>query len=273
MQKIVSILGVVASVLFATAPQFSTLQPKTAAWLTLLGTVSTAVSGAIARFGERNIYITITGVLIAVLSVVANAGDLIPANITFILTVAGTAIAAFGKSLFNIGADPDSNDDQPKYTNYLIPVLLLGIVGSTAACDKSTEYAKTLDRVAGYVGTGLDLVEYQVGNGQLAKDPAIAITTALITVNEINGQLITETKKYVTPDGKSLNLDQSGKDKLLAIVGSSRNVATGLLANEAFTSIPTDKRQKYIVLINEITATLDVVGQLINTVKVQGVSK
>lgn len=271
MQKIVSILGVVASVLFATAPQFSTLQPKTAAWLTLLGTVATAASGAISKFGERNIYITVTGVLIAVLSVVANAGELIPANITFILTVAGTAIAAFGKSLFNIGTDPNSDgDDQPKYTNYMIPVLLLGLAGSTAACDKSTEYAKTLDRVAGYVGTGLDLVEYQVGTGQLAKDPAIAITTALITVNEINGQLIIETKKYISADGKSLNIDQAGKDKLLAIVNSSRNVATSLIANPSFASIPDDKRQKYIILINEITATIDVVGQLINTVKVQG---
>ena len=270
MQKIVSILGVVASVLFATAPQFSTLQPKTAAWLTLLGTVATAASGALTKFGERNIYITVTGVMIAVLSVVANAGDLIPANITFILTVAGTAIAAFGKSLFNIGTDVNSDDDQPKYTNYLIPVLLIGLAGSTAACDKSTEYAKTLDRVAGYVSTGLDLVEYQVGTGQLAKDPAIAITTALITVNEINGQLIVETKKYISADGKSLNIDQAGKDKLLAIVNSSRSVATGLLANPSFASIPDDKRQKYIVLINEITATIDVVGQLIDTVKVQG---
>lgn len=270
MQKIVSILGVVASVLFATAPQFSTLQPKTAAWLTLLGTVATAASGALTKFGERNIYITVTGVMIAVLSVVANAGELIPANITFILTVAGTAIAAFGKSLFSIGADSNTDDDQPKYTNYLIPVLLLGLAGSTAACDKSTEYAKTLDRVAGYVGTGLDLVEYQVGTGQLAKDPAIAITTALITVNEINGQLIVETKKYISADGKSLNIDQAGKDKLLAIVNSSRSVATGLLANQSFASIPDDKRQKYIVLINEITATIDVVGQLIDTVKVQG---
>lgn len=269
MQKIISILGVAASVLFATAPQFTAIQPKTAAWLTLLGTVATAASGALIKFGSANIYVTITGVAIAVLSVIGGAGDLIPANLTFILTVAGTAIAAFGKSLFNI--DKADNDDtiNPRFTNLLLIVGLAGAVGFTSACDKSKEFVKTLDRVSGYVGTGLDLTENQVRAGKLAQAPALAITTALITINEINGQLIIETKKYVSPDGKTLIIDAAGKSKLMAIVKSSQDVSTGLLANPAFTSLPDETRNKYIKLIQEITATVEIVGELIQTVQVK----
>ena len=269
MEKIISILGVASSVLFATAPQFTALQPKTAAWLTLLGTVATAASGALAKFGASNIYITITGVCIAILSVLGGASDLIPENLTFILTVAGTAIAAFGKSLFGITKDDDNDTINPRYTNFLLIAGLAGLVAATSACDKSKEFVKTLDRVSGYVGTGLDLTENQVRAGKLPQAPALAITTALITINEINGQLIIETKKYVSPDGKTLTLDAAGKSKLLAIVKSSQDVSTGLLANPAFTSLPDETRNKYIKLIQEITATVEIVGELIQTVQVK----
>lgn len=270
MQKIISILGVVSSVLFATAPQFTSLQPKTAAWLTLLGTVATAASGALAKFGASNIYITVTGVCIAILSVLGGAGDLIPENLTFVLTVAGTAIAAFGKSLFNIDkGDDDSNTINPRFSGWVLILGLGAMVATSTACDKSKEFVKTLDRVSGYVGTGLDLTENQVRAGKLDKDPALAITTALITINEINGQLIVEAKKYVSPDGKTLTLDAAGKTKLLTIVKSSQDVAIGLLANPTFTALPTETRNKYIKLIQEITATIDIVGELIQTVQVK----
>lgn len=271
MQKIISILGVVASVLFATAPQFSTIQPKTAAWLTLIGTVATAASGALVRFGAQNIYITIIGVVIAVFGVLAGAGDLIPENITFVFTVIGTAVAALGKSLFNIEKTDDDDTINPdRYLGFILLAGLIGMAGMTTGCDKSKEYAKTLDRVSGYVGTGLELVEFQVRAGQLEKDPAVAIVTALNAVNEINGQLIAESRKHVSPDGKTLVLDSESKGKLLAIVASSQNVAVGLINNPTFQSIPQDKRDKYTILIKEITATVDILGQLINAVKVQG---
>ncbi len=105
--------------------------------------------------------------------------------------------------------------------------------------------------------------------GKLPQAPALAITTALITINEINGQLITETKKYVSPDGKTLIIDAAGKSKLLSIVKSSQDVSTGLLANPAFTSLPNETRNKYIKLIQEITATVEIVGELIQTVQVK----
>lgn len=277
MQKIISILGVISAVLFATAPQFSAIDPKIAAILTLIGTVATAATGALVRFGVSNIYITIVGVAIAVLSVLGGATDLLPANIVTVLTIAGTAIAAFGKSLFGLGDDDDDDNDE----NPIIPsrgwrdtglaILLIPTLAiSLSACNGSKEYVKTLNRVSGYVNTGLTMVEYQVDRKQISNEAALAITSALTTVNTINGELIVESKKYVSADGKTLTLNQEGKSKLLAIVTASQNVSTSLLLNPAFLALPEGQRMKYVSLIRELTATVDVLSQLINAVKVEG---
>ena len=276
MQKIISILGVISAVLFATAPQFTTIQPKTAAVLTLIGTVATAASGALIRFGISNIYVTVIGVLIAVISVLAGANDIIPDNVVTVLTIAGTAIAALGKSLFGIDKDDDDNDSGNSIIGSSLRNSGLGLIvlilaaSSLTACDKDREFVKTMDRAAGYIQTGLDLVEYQADNNQISPASAIAITSALQAVNTVNGELIAETKNHLSEDGKSLKLNTASKAKLLAIVESSKNVAINLLSNPQFTSLPEDKRVKYTVLIRELTATIDVVGQLINAVKTEG---
>ena len=276
MQKIISILGVISAVLFATAPQFTAIQPKTAAILTLIGTVATAASGALIRFGISNIYVTVIGVLIAVISVLAGANDIIPDNVVTVLTIAGTAIAALGKSLFGIDKDDDDNDSGNSIIGSSLRNSGLGLIvlilaaSSLTACDKDREFVKTMDRAAGYIQTGLDLVEYQADNNQISPASAIAITSALQAVNTVNGELIAETKNHLSEDGKSLKLNTASKAKLLAIVESSKNVAINLLSNPQFTSLPEDKRVKYTVLIRELTATIDVVGQLINAVKTEG---
>lgn len=276
MQKIISILGVISAVLFATAPQFTAIQPKTAAILTLIGTVATAASGALIRFGISNIYVTVIGVLIAVISVLAGANDIIPGNVVTVLTIAGTAIAALGKSLFGIDKDDDDNDSGNSIIGSSLRNSGLGLIvlilaaSSLTACDKDREFVKTMDRAAGYIQTGLDLVEYQADNNQISPESAIVITSALQAVNTVNGELIAETKNHLSEDGKSLKLNTASKAKLLAIVESSKNVAINLLSNPQFTSLPEDKRVKYTVLIRELTATIDVVGQLINAVKTEG---
>lgn len=276
MQKIISILGVISAVLFATAPQFTAIQPKTAAILTLIGTTATAASGALIRFGMSNIYVTIIGVLIAVISVVGGASDIIPGNVVTILTIAGTAIAAVGKSLFGIDKDDDDNDSGNSVIGSSLRGSGLGLIAlilatsTLTACDKDREFVKTMDRAAGYIQTGLDLVEYQADNNQISPESAIVITSALQAVNTVNGELIAETKNHLSEDGKSLKLNTASKAKLLAIVESSKNVAINLLSNPQFTSLPEDKRVKYTVLIRELTATIDVVGQLINAVKTEG---
>ena len=274
MQKIISILGVISAVLFATAPQFTAIQPKTAAILTLIGTVATAASGALIRFGISNIYVTVIGVLIAVISVLAGANDIIPDNVVTVLTIAGTAIAALGKSLFGIDKDDDDSGNSVIGSSLrgsgLSLIALILAVSSLTACDKDREFVKTMDRAAGYIQTGLDLVEYQADNNQISPESAIVITSALQAVNTVNGELIAETKNHLSEDGKSLKLNTASKAKLLAIVESSKNVAINLLSNPQFTSLPEDKRVKYTVLIRELTATIDVVGQLINAVKTEG---
>ena len=274
MQKIISILGVISAVLFATAPQFTAIQPKTAAVLTLIGTVATAASGALIRFGISNIYVTVIGVLIAVISVLAGANDIIPDNVVTVLTIAGTAIAALGKSLFGIDDDDDDSGNSVIGSSLrgsgLSLIALILAVSSLTACNKDREFVKTMDRAAGYIQTGLDLVEYQADNNQISPESAIVIASALQAVNTVNGELIAETKNHLSEDGKSLKLNTASKAKLLAIVESSKNVAINLLSNPQFTSLPEDKRVKYTVLIRELTATIDVVGQLINAVKTEG---
>lgn len=272
MSKIISILGVISSVLFATAPQFSTLQPKTAAWLTLIGTVATAASGALVKYGSNNIYPTIIGVAVAVISVLAGANDLIPSNIVFILTVAGTALASFGKSLFGIGKNDDDDVIGSSLRGSGLGVLfILGISLALTACDKSNEYAKSLDRVSGYIQTGQELVDYQISNQQINASSAIAIVKTFQTINAINGNLIAETKLHLSPDGKSLILDKESKGKLLAIIASGQGVATKLLADPAFTSLPDESRTKYTRIINELVTTINLIGQLVDAVKLQEV--
>jgi hypothetical protein len=101
MPQVISALGVISAILFSIAPQFNTLNPKTAAWLALIGTTVSALSGALVKFRwSENRVVTVIGAVLAVVSVLAGANDLLHANIVFILTVLGTALAAVGRSLF-----------------------------------------------------------------------------------------------------------------------------------------------------------------------------
>lgn len=101
MPQVISALGVISAILFAIAPQFNTLNPKTAAWLGLIGTTISALSGALVKFSwAENRIVTVIGAVLAVVSVLAGANDLLSSNIVFSLTVIGTALAAVGRSLF-----------------------------------------------------------------------------------------------------------------------------------------------------------------------------
>lgn len=269
MQKVISILGVISSMLFAVAPQFSSLQPKTAAWLILVGTVATSASGALIKFGNGNIYITVTGVAVAVLGVLAGAGDMIPEQISFAIGVAGTALAALGKSLFGWG-DDSSDDDSSIFKGNGLPVILIGLlaIGATqTACTSDKEYAKTLDRVSGYVGSGLALVDRQTSTGEMSKETGYVIANSLNQINELNGQLITESKKYISPYGQKLQLTVDGKTKILTLLASSQKIANDLVSNPTFAAIPDAKRQQYVILINDLTGTIAALAELVNAVK------
>ena len=136
MSKIVSALGVLSAVLFAVAPQFSTLNPRMAAWLTLIGTAVAAASGAIVKFdGVANKLVTVLGVVLAVASVGAGAADLLPSSLVLVFSIVGTAVAAIGKSLF--GWESDSAGPTTNAFKVIAGLILVGtLAGGFTACAK-----------------------------------------------------------------------------------------------------------------------------------------
>ena len=112
MSKVISILGVLTAVAFAIAPQVDAVSPQLAPWLMLVGTVAAAISGALLKFGAKNIYVTFIGVGVAVASVIAGAADVLPVNVVSVAGIVGTALAAMGRSLFPVfQADIDVEEE------------------------------------------------------------------------------------------------------------------------------------------------------------------
>ena len=149
---------------------------------------------------------------------------------------------------------------------FLATSLALALV-ATAACDKSKEYAKLNARLAGYIQVGLELVDRQTSAGQMSAGTGLAVVNALSAVNTINGELIAESKKYLSPDGSKLIFDPAGKAKVLQIVESGETVLANLLTSEAFGSIPADKRKEWLDLIQNLTLTLDTLGEVVRAAK------
>lgn len=149
---------------------------------------------------------------------------------------------------------------------FLATSLALTLV-ATAACDKSKEYAKLNARLAGYIQVGLELVDRQTSAGQMSAGTGLAVVNALSAVNTINGELIAESKKYLSPDGSKLVFDLAGKAKVLQIIESGETVLANLLTSEAFGSIPADKRKEWLDLIQNLTLTLDTLGEVVRAAK------
>ena len=261
MEKLLSVLGVVAAVAFGVAPQFGAVQPKTAAWLMLIGTTVSAASGALAKFGEDNKALTGIGVVVAVAAVLAGATDLIPSNVTMVFSVIGTAMAAVGKSLFKL--------DAGSVGSVLLLGSIVGLGAMTMGCDKSKEFAKTTDRVAGYVAAGLTLVDRQTSTGEMSNETGLVIVNALNRVNTLNREMVTEAQKYVTPGG-DLALTADGKTRLLTILGSSQTAVTSLVNDPNFLKLPAAKRQEVSVLVLDLTNTIKAMVALVEAVKIKG---
>lgn len=136
-----------------------------------------------------------------------------------------------------------------------------------AGCDKSKEYAKLNARLAGYLQVGLELVDRQTSAGQMSAGTGLAIVNALSAVNTINGELIAESKKYLSPDGSALVFDPAGKAKVLQIVGSGKTIVTNLIESDAFASMDPAKRKEWIDLLNNLTMTLDTLGEVVKAAK------
>jgi len=148
--------------------------------------------------------------------------------------------------------------------------ILCMIVFLLAGCDKSKEFTKSLDRVSGYVETGLALVDRQTAIGQMDRATGLAAATALKEINTLNGALIAEAKKYKSADGQRLELTGDGKAKLLAIAGSGKTVAINLLNNPEFLKTSPEKRAQLTNLIRDLADTLSALAELVNAIKPNG---
>lgn len=148
---------------------------------------------------------------------------------------------------------------------FLALIVLIGL-SSVACSDKGKQFAATTDRVAGYVGTGLILVDQYTSTGQMSAETGVAIVTVLRQVNTLNGQMVTEAKTYVQPDG-SLALTGDGQAKLLAILASSTNIVNTLTNDPRVLSLPDTQKAQINALVVNLGATIATLGELVKTVK------
>lgn len=145
-------------------------------------------------------------------------------------------------------------------------IVLVGLSG-VACNDKGKQFAATTDRVAGYVGTGLILVDQYTSTGQMSPETGVAIVTVLRQVNTLNGQLVTEAKTYVQPDG-SLALTGDGQQKLLNILASSTNIINTLTNDPRVLALPDTQKAQINALVVNLGATIATLGELVKTVKI-----
>lgn len=144
--------------------------------------------------------------------------------------------------------------------------LLIFSCVSFGCSDQGRQFAATTDRIAGYVGTGLIIVDQQTTTGQMSPETGVAIVTALRSVNTLNGQLVAEAKQYVDKDG-NLRLTGDGQAKLLKILDSSQAVVNTLLNDTRVTSMEPAKREQITSVVANIGATIASLGELVKTAK------
>ena len=147
---------------------------------------------------------------------------------------------------------------------FLTMVLIFGL--STVGCDKTRDFAVNVDRVAGYLDTAGALVASQVESGTISKETGVRVVETLQQVNRLNGELITEGRNYLAPDG-SLRLTGDGQARLMAIVVSARRVISARLADPAFTSLEESKRAEITKNLRQVETILALLGETIKTAK------
>lgn len=150
--------------------------------------------------------------------------------------------------------------------NLMLGLIVLVGLSASACNDKGKQFAATTDRVAGYVGTGLLLVDQYTAAGQMSPETGTAIVTILRQVNTLNGQLVAEGKRYVQPDG-GLKLTGDGQQQLLAIVATSTSLANTLINDPRVLALPDGQRKQITMLVVNLSSTVLSIGELIKTIK------
>ena len=147
--------------------------------------------------------------------------------------------------------------------------LLIALVSlaSFGCSNDGKQFAATTDRIAGYVSTGLTLVDQQTSTGLMSRDTGAAIVVALRSVNTLNAQVIEEGKRYVDPNTGAINLTADGKVKLLDILNSSTQIAVTLTQDDRILKLSQAQREQILGVIGGINATTSSLIQLVKAAK------
>ena len=149
----------------------------------------------------------------------------------------------------------------------LIALIALISLASFGCSNDGKQFAATTDRIAGYVSTGLTLVDQQTSTGLMSKDTGAAIVVALRGVNTLNAQVIEEAKKYVDPTTGNISLTADGKARILDILNSSTQIAVTLTQDDRILKLSQTQREQVLVIIGGINATTGSLIQLVRAAK------
>lgn len=148
----------------------------------------------------------------------------------------------------------------------LTGILCLCLAGAGCSND-GKQFAATTDRIAGYVSTGLTIVEQQTSTGLMSRDTGAAIVVALRSVNTLNAQVILEGQRYVDPNTGKINLTADGKVKLIDILNSSTQIAATLTQDDRILKLSQTQREQILGIIGGINATTGSLIQLVKAAK------
>lgn len=148
----------------------------------------------------------------------------------------------------------------------LIAVIALVSLAGVGCSNDGKQFATTTDRIAGYVSTGLTIVDQQTATGQMSKETGVVIVTALRSVNTLNGQVVDEAKKYVDSKG-NINLTADGKARLVEILASSTQIVTTLTQDDRILKLSQTQREAIMPIIISVNATTASLIELVKAVK------
>ncbi len=149
-------------------------------------------------------------------------------------------------------------------------VIAFSCILSSACGDSGREFVKNTDRVAGYIGTGLSMVNRLEGDGTLSTAGALQATKVLKQLDLANRELITVAKSYKVTDASGntkIELPADGKARLLAILDSSTTAINSLISNPEVLKIDAGKRKQIVDLLNSLNLTMKSLIDLVNAAK------
>lgn len=245
-QKLITVAGLVAAVAAATAGQIGALDAKAALYVTMIGAVFAAVGGAISKFLEADIYVTLTGVGVAVFSVLMGAGDLIGTTKAQIAGIIGAALTAIGKSLF--GWDDDSSGQgaaRGGVSFLLMGALIFGAMTQTA-CGNAT----TLERV----GATVVQVSKAITAEAASLRAAGLLTPAKLDALDKKAKAIEVSAQALQSYLNSLpSVNAANKAEVLSKIGETLSLVSGLAQNADVVGLPSDNLFVKILTFGNIT--------------------